>query len=181
MERLKALLDAGFRVGMVNYVMDASQKDRFLKLRPRFAALGVALHPNPLWDSKGAYSEADLDLMRETLPEEDFAYRSQHTSSMGKDCLFPAVGYEMDCRGMIHVGCYNRVADSFFNRQLPRRFAGPVPCPIRTCVALDMYSFLGEINRNTSMNTFAIYSDLLKEHAKKRFVQQLPVLPPGLQ
>jgi hypothetical protein len=100
-------------------------------------------------------------LLQAELSELDFHYRSGE-SPHGKKCLFPAVGYELDYRGNVHVGCHDDARGSFFDAALPQLFAGPVPCPHMTCVCLDKYSFLAEINRNTGLDPLKIYGDELR-------------------
>ncbi len=163
LSRIDRFLDHGFSIGMINYVMDRSNFERYADLsREMQDRGGPPLHPNPLWDSSGYYSSEDLELMKRELPEADFLYRSQVQSPKGEKCLFPTIGYEMDQTGHIQAGCYPFVTGSFFDEQLPPAFAGPVPCPYRACTCLDKYSFLGSVNRNITANPLQVYSDLLK-------------------
>jgi hypothetical protein len=107
------------------------------------------------------------------LPEADFRYRSQSDVPEGRKCLYPAVAYSMNPNGEIAVECHPRFRGRFFDADLPRLFAGPVPCPARGCVCLDMYSFLGEVNRNVAPSPLAIYSEILL----KRPIPEDPSLP----
>jgi organic radical activating enzyme len=165
MARTQALLDAGFKIGMVNYVMDESNVPLFRERRDKFAKLGVVLHPNPLWNQGGKYKEADLELMKDALPELDFLYRSGIGDPNGRICRYPALGYEMDYRGIIRPGCMPWLSASFFDEKLPAQPEGPIPCPHNSCVCLDKYSFLAESERNITTNPLAIYSDLLRSRA----------------
>lgn len=166
--RIRALLDAGFKIGMVNYVMDESNVPLFRARRDKFAEMGVVLHPNPLWGQGGKYKEADLELMKDALPEIDFLYRSGMGDPNGRSCRYPALAYEMDYRGIIRVGCMPSASSSFFDEKLPAQPAGPVPCPHHSCVCLDKYSFLEESERNITTNPLAVYSDLLRSRAGLR-------------
>jgi hypothetical protein len=165
MARIRALLDAGFRIGMVNYVMDESNVPLFRERREKFAELGVVLHPNPLWGKGGSYKPADLELMKYALPELDFLYRTGIGDPNGRICRFPAIAYEMDYRGIVRPGCMPWLSSSFFDENLPAQPAAPIPCPHHSCVCLDKYSFLEESERNVTTNPLAIYSDLLKSRA----------------
>lgn len=160
--KMDALLAAGFQIGMVNYVMSAQNFPQYLHYKGVLAEKGIPLHPNPLWHNEGRYSPEEVELLHAELPEADFRYRSGTASPFYKKCLYPALAYEMDYRGEISVGCHGAVSGSFFDAELPELFAGPVPCPHRSCVCLDKYSFLGEINRNTGTNPLRIYGDSLR-------------------
>lgn len=159
--RIDAILDAGFRIGMVNYVMNADNMPHYLEFKEVLRSKGVPLHPNPLWGEGGDYSQEDLELLQHELSEADFRYRSGE-SPYGKKCLFPSLGYELDYKGNIHVGCHPAAQGNFFDEALPRVFAGPVPCPHHSCVCLDKYSFLGSVNRNTGLDPLKIYGDQLR-------------------
>jgi hypothetical protein len=161
-ERISRLLHAGFRIGMINYVMSRESLSRYAQRRQRAAELGIPLHPNPLWDWRGHYSDDDLALLKAELPEADFGYRSQLVSPQGKNCLYPAVAYGMDQAGTIGIECHADLPQgSFFDENLSTLFRGPVPCPHRSCYCLDKYSFLGEVNRNVTTNPLKIYSEIL--------------------
>jgi organic radical activating enzyme len=168
MARIRALLDAGFKIGMVNYVMDKSNVPLFRERREKFSELGVVLHPNPLWGHGGKYKEADLELMKDALPELDFLYRSGIQDPHGHICRYPAIAYEMDYKGTIRPGCMPWASSSFFDEKLPAQPAEPIPCPHHSCVCLDKYSFLEESERNITTNPLAVYSDLLRSRAGAR-------------
>jgi hypothetical protein len=161
-ERIQSYLDAGFRIGMVNYVMDESNVPLFRERRQKFAEMGVVLHPNPLWGQGGKYKPADIELMKDALPELDFLYRSGIGDPHERICRFPAIAYEMDYKGFIRPGCMPWASSSFFDDALPVQPTAPVPCPHHSCVCLDKYSFLEESERNITTNPLAVYSDLLK-------------------
>jgi hypothetical protein len=169
-ERIEAILAAGFRIGMVNYVMNADNLPRYEHYRERMARLGVPLHPNPLWGEGGEYAPADLELLRASLPALDFDYRTGLVSPKDKACLFPSLAWEMDFRGDIHVGCHKGRRGSFFDDSLPALFGGPTPCPAMKCACLDKYSFIEGSVRNTGTNPLAVYGDLLRE--REQVLQQ---------
>lgn len=162
-DRLKSYQQAGVTVGMVNYVMDENNKQKYIEIQRRLAEIKIPLHPNPLWDEAGNYTVFDKQLMQEVLPEADFLYRTQIKSPMKHKCLYPSLAYEMDMTGEIKVGCHSEIVGNFFDASLPKLFMGPVPCPRKSCVCLDKYSFLEEVNRNVTTNPLEIYSDILKE------------------
>jgi organic radical activating enzyme len=160
--KVDALLEAGFQIGMVNYVMTADNLEHYVEFREALGRKNVPLHPNPLWDAAGKYSEEALELLRSELPVTDFLYRTGIRAPRGKHCLFPGLAYEMDYIGEIHVGCHRDASGSFFDQTLPDLFAGPAPCPHTSCVCLDKYSFRAESNRNTGWDPLRIYGEVLR-------------------
>jgi hypothetical protein len=159
--KIDALLTLGFKIGMVNYVMRDDAVPEFERRCRALAEKAIPLHPNPLWDSAGAYSPEAIQLFREYLPRLDFEYRTKRLSPCGKSCFFPAVGYQMNQWGEVHVGCHPAHRGSFFDADLPSLFSDTVPCPSPSCVCLDMYSFLAGQDRNQSLNPLASYRDAL--------------------
>lgn len=162
-DHIERLKEVGFNIGMVNFVMDHSNIKLYKDIKVRMNKAEIPLHPNPLWDAQGMYSEEDLQILREELPEVDFLHRTRKNSTFAKKCLFPALAYQMTFDGNIHIGCHGNFSGSFFDEKLPELFAGPVPCPAKSCICLDMYSFLKDINRNTDTNPLKVYSELLKD------------------
>ncbi len=168
LQRIDRLLSSGFRIGMVNLVMTHEQFERYPLLKDLLARRGVPLHPNPLWDSGGYYTPQEQELLRRELPPGDLGYRSQALSPRGKPCLHPAVAYRLDQTGRIAVGCHEDRYGDFFGATLPGLFPGPVACPHGSCVCLDMYSFLGEINRNSQASPLHVYSEVLRKASSGR-------------
>jgi hypothetical protein len=162
LERIDRLLAAGFRIGMVNLVMTHEQFARYQSLKVMLADRGVPLHPNPLWGATDYYTAPERELLRRELPSADYGYRSETLSPLGKPCLHPALAYRLDQTGHIAVGCHEDRCGNLFDATLPELFAGPVACPHRSCVCLDMYSFLGEVNRNRGVSPLHIYSAILR-------------------
>jgi len=160
-ERLQAVQRYGLSIGMVNYVMDDDNGTQFVERAKLFAGLGVTLHPNPLWNRRGDYSEAGLALVRRAIPEHDYRYRTGLESPKGKPCHFPSLSYEMDATGKITPGCLYDRTGSFFDPHLPAGPEAAVPCPFSKCVCLDKYSFLDGFERNVSTNPLGEYGKAL--------------------
>ncbi len=160
-QRIESFLRAGFKIGMINYVMNVSNIQTFKERSKRFADLGVILHPNPLWGQGGSYAPADLALMRAVLPEHDYNLRSGRENPKGKLCNFPAIAYEMNYTGWIAPGCLYDRSGSFFAESLPAASADAAPCPFESCVCLDKYSFMVGTDRNVSTNPLHEYSKAL--------------------
>lgn len=162
LERMLSFKAAGFKIGIVNYVMNETNLAHFSNRHARFAAHDLVLHPNPLWQQNGLCAESDVDLLRKYLPPVDFAYRTQTESPAGKLCHFPSLSYEMNYAGIITAGCLYENKASFFDRSLPPNPSSAVPCPIGSCVCLDKYSFLDGVERNLTTNPLAHYSTELR-------------------
>ena len=150
-----------FKIGMVNYVMTSESIPDFERRCRSLAERGVLLHPNPLWGSRGAYSPEGLRILQEYLPSLDYGYRTGLRSPLHQPCFFPAVGYQMNQWGGLHVGCHPAHRGSFFAAALPPLFPEAVPCPMIYCPCLDMYSFLADQDRNQTTNPLAAYHDAL--------------------
>lgn len=170
-QRIKKLIDMGVSIGMVNYVMNDINLEKFKERSKRFAELGVMLHPNPLWGKGGLYTEPDLMLMCSTLPDHDFKFRSGTESPKGKPCHYPVISYEMDYKGYVAPGCFSQYWGKFFDEKLPRlgapdTVAQAVSCPHNSCVCLDKYSFLVGFERNISTNPLKEYSKELWAKSK---------------
>lgn len=158
LKRVDSYMEEGFRVGLVNYVITHDSFADFERRWELFRQRGIPLHPNPLWGQQGYYGPQELELLRRYLPSDlDYRYRALRKSPEGKRCLFPALSYEMDPAGTVHVGCHREVTGSFFDPKLPRPFAGPVPCPMQKCSCLDMYSFLEGSDRVLGSNPLEDY------------------------
>jgi hypothetical protein len=153
---------------MVNYVLTSETLPDFERRYRSLAQRGVPLHPNPLWGSRGAYSREGLRILQEYLPSFDYGYRTGLRSPLRQACFFPAVAYQMNPWGRLHVGCHRTRTGSFFDDELPPQFPGPVPCPQTSCVCLDMYSFLAGQERNCTTDPLAMYRDALLELAARR-------------
>ena len=163
--RLLEARAAGYRVGIVNYVMNETNRHLFRARHQRFFNLGFVLHPNPLWDRE---SEEDLAVLKEYLPPLDYAYRTRLKKPKGKPCHFPVLAYELDYTGNVHPGCYPSMATSFFADKLPS-LAGPsAPCPAKKCVCLDKYSFLKGVERNTTADPLSVYALMLHRIAEAK-------------
>jgi len=161
LSKLRRLRDSGFRIGMVNYVMHEANVELFRQRRRAFLDEGLLLHPNPLWDTRGQYSESDREMMEQILPAIDYRHRSGLEVPRGAPCLFPSISYELRYTGVVSSGCSAVKAD-FFADSLPERPAVWATCPHQGCFCLDKYSFRRGSERNTSLNPLQDYADALR-------------------
>ena len=93
-DKVEDILANGFNIGMINYVMSAANKDKYYERRDKFLALGVPLHPNPLFGSDGKLAKEDIELFNEELPEVDYLFfivprRSRRETKNVCSRLFP--------------------------------------------------------------------------------------------
>lgn len=167
MRKIIQVAHDGYNIGMVNFVITKDNSALFENMADELHKQHIPLHPNPLWDSKGRYSEEALRLFKKHLPENDFLYRSGISRTFLKKCLFPAIGYQMGPNGKINVGCHPSLNANFLNEQVPSLFKGYARCPKISCKCLDMYSFLRGFNRNLKLNPLLCYKEeLLNLHKK---------------
>lgn len=161
LNNIKSYLAEGFSIGMVNYVIAGADFAPYYALRDELASLGVPLHPNPLWGANGVYSHDKIELFRSELPDIDYYFRTGIGSPRGKPCFHPVVAYHLNQNGAIFVGCHPEKRGLFFSTTLPKTYDASPRCPSNSCVCLDMYSFLTDVNRNISINPLYEYSKLL--------------------
>jgi hypothetical protein len=155
---IQNMLDNRFKIGMINFVIASETKEKYFEYKNKFKKMGIPLHPNPIWDKTGQYKKEDLNFFENELPRVDYLYRTGKSSPKGKKCMYPCIGYEMDFKGNIWVGCYPKTAVNFLSSELLSLFPGPVKCPNDQCVCLDKYSFLEDVNRNITTNPLELYS-----------------------
>jgi organic radical activating enzyme len=160
--KLRAIKEAGFNVGMVNYVLSGEQKHDFFRIREKLGTLGIPVNANPEFQERYSYDEEFLKELRECILEQDFYFKIGR-SPRGKTCLYPSVGYEMSQTGCLSVGCIGSRRGSLFDPVLPSIGDRSIACPHNECSCIDKYSFLLQINRNLSTNVLQTYCDLLRK------------------
>jgi hypothetical protein len=167
LKRINEVRSNNYRIGMVNYVMSRDNIKDYMRLKKLLLKVGIPLHPNPLWDYRGVYSEEDLKLLKSELPTLDYCMRTGQKNPHKEMCLFPGISYEMDFHGNIHVGCHPFLRGKFRDKQLPVLNYLPTNCPRKKCTCLDMYSFLSGVNRNNSLDPLGEYSKILLHHYRQ--------------
>jgi hypothetical protein len=100
-----------------------------------------------------------MDAYRRYLTDFDITYRSGNGNPNGRRCRYPTVAYMMDLSGGIAVACHGARKGHLFAGPIPERFDGWAVCPKKSCICVDMYSFLEEAPkaRTQVMNTLAAY------------------------
>ena len=178
--RIARLVDAGWTIGMINYVMHAAQAGDYAHVRDYFREQhGIYVNPNP--DALDAELAGPIQIRRRAaakmqalLPEPDLA-RKTGEPTWGKPCFFPAIGYFVSPTGVAVRACGVRApadprgVDFLRESHLLRPLTSQVSCPQSSCKCLDRYAFLDE---NTTRGRSL---DLLTEYvAQCRAVQDAP-------
>jgi hypothetical protein len=163
--RLGRIVDRGWNVAMVNYVMEAGQAADYASVRDRIEGkTGIYVNPNPdafasPFHGHGG-SGRDLEAL---LPAIDLRHKTGARTA-GKACFFPSIAYFIGPDGMAERACGVNLASE------PRKldFIGassqlvaltePVRCPLATCLCLDRYAFLEELpGRGRALNLLGEY------------------------
>lgn len=151
LKNIDFFLDQGFNIGFVNYVLTNENLSEFKKMHLALKNKKIPLHPNPLWDRSYNYSSEALEILNKYVPERDLIYRSGKIKTIGKNCLFPAIAYQMNNSGQINVACKDKLFVNFLEcEKLPILSEDYTSCPIGYCMCLNRYSFLEGFNRNFS-------------------------------
>ena len=161
--RIHRIVEAGFRIGMVNYVFFGHRIDRFCDYQARLRKLGIPLNPNPNFHTYPTNEEKEF-LMRK-MPALDFEHKALRVRTNGRSCLYPSLAYEMDYTGRISVACFNSVSGSFFDSKLPSLPEGPVRCPHQSCYCREKYVMLEGYDPKSAaaINSLQYYSGELME------------------
>jgi len=168
LERLKAIQDCGFEVGMINFVLTRGQLAKFRVMREKLADLGIPINANPELQERYSFDAELAGQLRGAILEDDL-YFKLGKSPKGRHCLYPSIAYEMGPTGYLTVGCIEKRGASIFDLVLPSIGNKSIACPHDECSCIDKYSFLSEFKRNTSTNILGTYCDLLlKEQQNSR-------------
>lgn len=167
-KNIDMLIDSGFKVGLINYVMTHENILEYKRLSDVFLERNIPLHPNPLWDPEEPYSKEELKIIRDSLPKLDFYYRTKTASPFNFKCLYPSIAYTINQKGDLYPACCpDKLHGSFFDPELPPLPDEPIRCAYKSCVCLDKYSFLEGVDRNISLQPLDVYSKLLLEIKRK--------------
>jgi len=174
--RLRRILDRGWQVGMINYVMEARQAGDYEPVRDHFEReYGIYVNPNP--DAFDPAFTGGLLGVREArrklevlLPHIDVMQKTGARTA-GKPCFFPSIAYFIAPDGTAERACGVTVAgeprklDFIGESSRLRALATPVTCPLPTCLCLDRYAFLEELpGRGRSINLLAEYVRDCRSH-----------------
>ncbi len=169
-KRLDRIIDAGWSIGMINYVMQADQEGDYESVRDHFRrARGIYVNPNPdAFD--GAWATSDLDAKESSrrkivplLPLADLL-RKTGAPTRGKSCFFPSISYVIAPNGAAQRSCgvavsnETRTLDFIRDSARVRPLAEASTCPQTACLCLDRYAFLEELDgRGAEINLLEEY------------------------
>jgi hypothetical protein len=168
--RLARILDAGWKVGMINYVLESEQAGDYEKVRDHFrATYGVYVNPNPdAFDESWASRDPDvLERARRKLvpllPLQDLLFKTG-APTRGKSCWFPSVSYMITPNGMAARSCgavapnERRGLDFIRDSARVKPLESAMSCPQALCLCLDRYAFLEELDaRGRELNLLSEY------------------------
>jgi hypothetical protein len=179
-KRLARILDAGWHVGMINYVMESAQAGDYEAVRDELQGqLGIYVNPNPdAFDTSlvmplTVAQRATRRRLASLLPPTDVA-RKSGAPTTGKSCFFPSIAYFISPNGLAERACGVRAGGERhidFIREsaqvLP--LSAPVRCPMAACLCLDRYAFLEELpGRGRSLNLLDEYVRDCRAHQAER-------------
>jgi hypothetical protein len=176
-KRLARIVDAGWQVGMINYVMEARQADDYDAVRDDLQGqFGIYVNPNPdAFDTSLALPGVHRPARRRLtvlLPPADVV-RKTGAPTLGKSCFFPSIAYFISPNGAAERACGVKVAGPpriDFIRDSARvvPLPSPVRCPMPACLCLDRYAFLEELpERGRSLNLLAEYVRDCRSHQEQ--------------
>jgi organic radical activating enzyme len=175
-KRLAKIIDSGWHVAMINYVMEAHQADSYARVRDFFRERhDIYVNPNPdafdpAWVSLGAVRRQAQHGLRELLPAIDIA-RKTGDPTYGKACFFPSIAYFVAPDGSAERACgvvapgEPRKLDFIASSASLRPLATTVSCPLPACMCLDRYAFLDEVDsRGRDIDLLAEYVGACRAH-----------------
>jgi hypothetical protein len=178
--RLSRIVHAGWQVGMINYVMEAGQAGQYEAVRDHYQREhGIYVNPNPdAFDDAWASALPDVReqarrKLSPLLPAADIL-RKTGAPTKGKACSFPSIAYFIGPNGVAQRACGVKAAgdppslDFIRDSAQVRALSAPVRCPQRSCLCLDRYAFLEELeDRGRSLNLLAEYVGDCTSHQEK--------------
>ena len=177
--RVDRLLAAGWHIAMINYVMEAAQADDYDHVRDQFEQRhGIYVNPNPdafdpAWQSIPLIRRGGQDRFRALLPALDLARKTGEPTA-GKPCSFPSIAYFIAPDGFAERACGYRTPgearlDFIHHSDQLRPLTTPVSCPQPTCLCLDRYAFLDEVEaRGREIDLLAEYVRDCRTHQAAR-------------
>jgi hypothetical protein len=153
--RIDRIVEAGWKIGMINYVMEAKQAGDYARVRDYFRERhDIYVNPNP--DAFDAELRGPIQIRRNaaaklrTLLATPDLVRKTGDLTWGKPCFFPSIGYFVNPAGIAVRACGVRdtsdpkAIDFMRDSHLLRPLTSAVRCPQPTCQCLDRYAFLDE-------------------------------------
>jgi len=169
-KRLARILESGWQVGMINYVMEAEQAGQYDAVREHFQRQhGIYVNPNPdvfdpAWSSRSPAARVEARRKFSALLPAPDVLRKTGAPTRGKPCFFPSIAYFIAADGTAQRACGAKVSgdppslDFIQDSARVRPLATPMSCPQSACLCLDRYAFLEENDeRGQSLNLLEEY------------------------
>lgn len=168
-DQIENLQKFDINIAMINFVMSPNQKHDYLKLRDRFAIMGIKINANPCIDGPLPLSESDISYLKSFVKSFDLEYKCGIRKTKDKFCRYPMIGLQISPSGIIQNPCISFPVPFFRKKQ--KNFINakkseienllcekPLKCPFVYCACLDKYSFLMDSDRNfRTLNTLKRY------------------------
>jgi organic radical activating enzyme len=165
-KRLRKIRDSGFRVAMVNLVLDPDDIPAFEKIiaaleREKFFVNLSAMQSWGAYASRTTRTGRELELIREYNTPLDLHFKILQPATRGRPCFYPAMSYYVQYDGMVQVFCTGETGH-LFEGSLPPLPRQAVPCPYDHCVACnEMYRALADeplVTTPLSLHTYEEYA-----------------------
>jgi MoaA/NifB/PqqE/SkfB family radical SAM enzyme len=142
---LHRIRDAGFQIGMVNYVLAPENLGGFdamfetLEGDGFFVNVSAMMSAGAYW-ARGERTERELDLIERYNTPSDNYFKLVKPRTKGRLCFYPAMTYYVLYDGSIQAACLDGTAQNLFTDGIPTVPRQAVPCEYERCVGCtDMY------------------------------------------
>lgn len=163
--RIEKIINSGWKIGMINFVMENSQKGNYETVREFFGEKGIFVNANP--DSMGNKEEQRKELVS-YLSEFDLRQKNGELT-LGRKCNFPALAYFLLPTGQAYRSCIGEGQRFNFIQYSDSLVAlrDATDCPKKKCACLDMYAFLVGSGRGNRLDLINEYVEACKNHQNK--------------
>jgi hypothetical protein len=186
--RVRTIRDAGFQVGMINFVLAPENLDACERAIQTFEREGFFVNVGAMIFS-GAYASRtrreprEIDLLEKYNTPIDLHYRLINPPTKGRPCYHPSYSYYMLYDGSIQVYCTGTFQNVFTDK-LPQLPQGAVACPHDRCMGCtEMYRVLADESLAKwppNLHTLEDYRTEVQDHRRKhrltQIARKLPVL-----
>ena len=175
--KVKAIRDAGFQIGVVNFVMARSQRDKYEEAKQKFWQIGVYVNPNPCIDRQRPEIMAeDYEYYKQFLAEFDLKNKTNSMDLKRTWCHYPQIGLHVGPDGAISNACFTGKQLNLFRNTVDEinglLSEKPTLCPRNSCERTNMYSFqCGQTRNLESM-------EILGNYTKEALIGYRDMTPP---
>jgi organic radical activating enzyme len=164
--KIDAIFQAGWKIAMINYVMEERQRAAFETVSEYFHnSYGLFVNPNP---NSLDYSQQQLTDLARYFPELDLEFKVARRRPAGRRCYYPAICWLLEPTGEIGRACVrSRTLDFLKRSEELTPLVGPSICRIKECFCLDMYAFLEHSGRAKHLDLHGEYVESLRAHARR--------------